>query len=508
MPLAAYWQTIFHEYGFRDDYAHLREVREEPGKLTRFASTDGRPVYGALLEKSFAPILTVTDLPWLRLTGVLLITAVGLILWRQLLRAGWSDVEATAVGLGITLLPSSQVIAGWAISWPVAFSMLLAVTGFAAIEAALQRQGQQRLAIFAIGCACYLVSGLTYQSNTLFAIVPLAALLMMRSTHERIPNILWTAIHLATVFINLALGLLLMKVLFMLHVFPQSGRMHLEPNPLGKLIWFFSLPLSNALALGALRDTYSTGVFWFWSSVAAVVCVLGLGFREDTAGNTGQKMKWLFCLLVLPFVAHSVSLAAAVRANGYRTLFPLAGLVVVLAAFSIRRLRVAGRISLPAQQAALAAAILLAAVCANRNAFSLIAEPQSREWDMVRDAVNRLPVKADARVYIITPTLKDRSTQRVFADEFGSLSSNSDWVPKEMFKTAVRDRFSGHPPAGYTLAFGPDAPNPTAYDVVIDLRKLKDRHTSAAVPAAGVHMALNSLPTIRNPLRHAARTHP
>ena len=29
-PLAVYWQTVFHEYGLRNDYTALRESREEP----------------------------------------------------------------------------------------------------------------------------------------------------------------------------------------------------------------------------------------------------------------------------------------------------------------------------------------------------------------------------------------------------------------------------------------------------------------------------------------------
>ena len=90
---------------------------------------------------------------------------------------------------------------------------------------------------------------------------------------------------------------------------------------------------------------------------------------------------------------------------------------------------------------------LNAAVLANRHAFDLIAEPQGREWSLVRDAVRTLRLGADTTVYIVTPTLDHRSTQRVFSDEFGSLSSDSDWVPAEMFKAALRERFpKGLPP--------------------------------------------------------------
>ncbi len=83
-PLAVYWQAIFQDYGMRDDYSHLREAREEPGKLVKFTASHGRPLYGALLETTFGVVDDVNQLPWLRLTTVSLLTLLGLALWRQL----------------------------------------------------------------------------------------------------------------------------------------------------------------------------------------------------------------------------------------------------------------------------------------------------------------------------------------------------------------------------------------------------------------------------------------
>ncbi|HEX7632620.1 MAG TPA: hypothetical protein VF388_10830, partial [Lacunisphaera sp.] len=83
-PLAVYWSTIFHDYGFRDDYSHLREAKEEPGKIVKFTASHGRPLYGALLETTFGVTDDVAELPWLRLTTVCLLTVLGLALWRQL----------------------------------------------------------------------------------------------------------------------------------------------------------------------------------------------------------------------------------------------------------------------------------------------------------------------------------------------------------------------------------------------------------------------------------------
>jgi len=118
-PLLVYWQTIFTEYGFHDDYSNMREAREEPGKLVKFTTSHGRPLYGALLETSLSKIDEVESLQWIRLTTVALLTLLGIGLWRQLYQSGWTEIEAAVIGLGVTLLPAAQVEAGWAIGWRV-----------------------------------------------------------------------------------------------------------------------------------------------------------------------------------------------------------------------------------------------------------------------------------------------------------------------------------------------------------------------------------------------------
>ena len=72
LPLVVYWPTITHEYGFRDDYSLLREVRERPGWLMTLTSSSGRPVYGAVLEASLYPIHQVRELAKLRALAALL----------------------------------------------------------------------------------------------------------------------------------------------------------------------------------------------------------------------------------------------------------------------------------------------------------------------------------------------------------------------------------------------------------------------------------------------------
>ncbi len=483
VPFAVYWQTVFHEFGFRDDYSLLREVREEPGKVIRLTVSNGRPIYGMALDASLRPIRDVPDLPWLRLVAVALFAGVAVLLWRQLRRAGWSDAESAAVALGVALLPGAQITVGWAIAWPIALALLFAMLGFSVVESHLQRTGAIRIAALAGGGFLYFMAALTYQTGAMFAVVPLAALLLVRGEHERLGHGRWVAAHLATLFVSLVAAFALMQLFFTEGVVAEASRMQLEPDPLLKLLWFVRQPLVNSLALFELRDRFDTSP-WFWVVAASFGTILALGFLFG-ARDASHKVRWLFCLLCLPFIAHAVSLVASSQAVGYRTVFPLSGLVLVLVVFALRSVVAEGRIRPRLQQAVFGALLAFAAVSAERNAYTLIAVPQNREWELVQTAAEQLRLDADTDVYIIRPGIDDRSTEQVFDDEFGSLSSDADWASREMFKAAMRERFPDRLPAGsaYSVVTGTGPPAaPGAYDAVIDLRKLRtegDRTTVA-----------------------------
>jgi len=163
------------------------------------------------------------------------------------------------------------------------------------------------------------------------------------------------------------------------------------------------------------------------------------------------------------------------RVPSYRTTWGLAGLVMVFIAYSLRNLRAVGRISRNLHYVALGSLLAFGAVGANRHAYSLIAEPQGFEWQIMLDAALRMPLESDLKIYVIRPSIDDRATQRIFADEFGSLSSDTDWAVVEMFKCALRRRFPSGLPEGvaYTLTSGQEAPREGKFDIVIDMRELR-----------------------------------
>jgi hypothetical protein len=477
VPFVVYGPAIFQSYGWRDDYSHLHEAHEEPGRMLRFIASHGRLLHGALLETSFSHIESINDLVWLRLASVTLLVGLGIALWRRVESAGWPELDAAAFGLAVTLLPAAQVSATWSVCWTGVLSLILAVAGFSAIEVEVGKGGMQRVLGVIGGVFLYVLATLIYQSNALFAVVPMAATALSCATRRTRAELLrWFAIHLAVLFVSLGLSYLLLKLLFAGGVFPESPRMQLEGNPLTKLGWFFWQPLPNALALYALRDDFNTGAVFFWATVALVVSFLAWVIRSEPVKEGGRAhLKWWLCLGVLPWVAHGVSLGAAERSTAYRTLYALSGLALVVVFTALRQLPIDEKKQLWVRYSVLAALLLTAAGLAAYQSYTLIAQPQAREWHLVRTAVMQAWLKDTTRIYVIEPTLADRSTTRVHYDEFGSLSSNSDWVPKEIVKAALRERFPTGLPKGQRIDYaqGKEPPAVGVADVVIDMRQMK-----------------------------------
>lgn len=475
-PLAVYWQDIFHSYGVRNDYANLQEARVESGVLVKSATAYGRPLYGALLETSFGVVEVVRHLPWLRLNSVLLLTLLGLALWRQLYQSGWTEVESAAIGLGIVLLPSAQVTVTWASGWPYALGLLLSVAGFSAVETELERGGLKRIVALLGGCLIYMLAGLVYQPNALFAVALIAAVLMMRTGRENLSDLSWSALHLLAMVVGLVGSYLLGQMLLANGVVAVTGQLHFETHPLAKLGWFFLHPLPNALGLFALRDDLGTGSWIFWGLATGAVILIGFGCRLDLRRDALKlKKRWWLCLGLLPFVASSFSLVAGDQVPAYRSLFALAALVLVLVVCGLRSLLTAGRIKPKRQYLLLTLLVLGAAVSAQRSSHGLIAEPQGAEWEIVRGAVARANFNRATKVYLITPTADERGTARIYGDEYGAPSSQSVETAQAMFHAALYGRFAGELPkeGSYTVAAGPVAPADGDYDLVIDLRQLQ-----------------------------------
>jgi hypothetical protein len=489
VPLLTYWPATFYDYGLRDDYSNLREAHEEPGTILNFCASHARPIYGWLLQATYGQTDSVQSLHWMRFTGSLLLGAVSLVMFRGLRALGWSFNTALCFAILLALVPSAQVIAGWAIGWPYAAAALLAIAGFFTVEGALTvggSAGPGRAASQWMMALCLMVVGaLIYQPSAMFYVVPLAAALIVQRRRNIAQTARWLAVHIGFIFASLGLAYCTMIVLYAAGVFVKSGRIAFEHHWGDKFSWFFHETMPNALSLFVLNDNNLRDHGWYVASAGLVGLLLIAGaVVEWRRHGRARGLIWAVALVGLPILAASVSLMASERYATYRTIFAMTAVLLCFMVASARALT--AHWSESGRRLLATLVVGTAFFTAQHHVYALIAVPQGNEWQLILSGAKHVHLNgpARARIFAIASSPSDVSTSSIYHDEFGSLSSNSEWVPKEMFKRAMHDLhpevanlesrydFSeGYKAEGYKLPPGQH------YDVVIDMHQLHRFHT-------------------------------
>ena len=479
VPLVAYWPATFHDYGLRDDYSNLREAHEEVGKVVKFCASHARPIYGWLLQATYGQTSSVQNLQWMRFIAALLLGAISMVCFKGLRAVGWSVNTSLCFAVLLVLVPSAQVIAGWAVGWPYVATALLAVGGFFTVEGALVlglRAGVGRaVGQWAVALGLMVVSALIYQPSALFYLVPLAGALIVQRQRTLLQSARWVGIHLGFVAGTLGLAYCAMSVLYATHVFVKSGRIAFESHWGDKIAWFLSEPLPNALSLFVLNDNNHRDHALYFACAALMGAILIAGAcLEWRRHGMARGIVWLSGLMGLPVFAFAVCMIASEHYATYRTILAMTGVLLCFLVASISALT--ERWGANARRLLAMLAISTAFFTAQHHVYALIAVPQGNEWQLIVAGAKQVHLTSiRPRIFAIASAPADISTATIYHDEFGSLSSNSEWVPREMFKRAMHDL---HPDVAnldsrYEFATGPKLPEGERYDVIINLHQLR-----------------------------------
>ncbi|WP_164019564.1 glucosyltransferase domain-containing protein [Pyxidicoccus trucidator] len=476
LPWVIYGGAITQRYGLRDDYAILREAREEPGKIFRVCAAMGRPLYGWLLEVSTRAAVDIDGLSGLRMLAVLGLGLLGASVFLLLRREGWRATPAALLATLLTVTPSAQVVATWSICWPQAVALVLGVAAFALARRGLDapsRGGWQGVAWCLGGVVAMAAATLIYQVSGLFYAVLLAAALVVREDTDLRAPARWMARHLFVMGSGLGVAYVLTKLSFALGYFTPSPRMVFEKHLVDKAGWFLAHVLPNVLALSALNDTDAGPPGGYWPMVVLTLTVVTLGLLVEglRAGRVGAA-KWLIGLVVLSAAAYSVSFLAGERWPTYRTLYALGGVWSVFFAASLLKLGSCWPTRGPRVATALLGVfVAVSAVLAHQQAWELFALPQGRELAVMEQGASQLGPGLRPRVFVLTARQRDTSAPHRYLDEFGSVSVDAEWVAREMLEAVLRERFPRERDVSqlYHLAAASTLFTP-AYDVLIDMR--------------------------------------
>lgn len=489
VPLLTYWSATFHPFGLRDDYSNIREAHEEVGKVVSFCASHARPIYGWLLQSTFGQVNSVEGLQWLRLMSSLLLGALSLVSFRGFRALGWSFNTSLCFAVLLALIPSSQVIASWAIAWPYAVAALLSFGAFFTVDAIRPVRGRmgtsRMIGQWLVALGLLLVSALIYQSSAMFYVVPMAAALIVRRRRSARDTVRWAGIHLGFVIASMALAYCTMSVLYAMNVFEKSGRVAFEHHWFDKLAWFLNEALPNALSLFVLNDDNGRDHFWYLAgaTLAGVILIAGAALEWRRYGRH-RGLIWISALVSLPTFAFAISLVASEHYATYRTILAMTGVLLCFLVASVASLT--ERWSLSTRRLLAGAVFTVAYLTAQHHAYALIAVPQGNEWQLIMQGARRVhfpPPHTEAakpRIFAIAAALEDLSTSTIYHDEFGSLSTNSEWVPREMFKRAMHEL---HPDLAnldsrYVFATAANLPTDQNFDIIIDLHRLRQYYTN------------------------------
>lgn len=472
LPSLVYWETITHRYGFRDDYPSIREAQEDPENIMRFIGSQGRPLYACLVIASFRPVEAVADLSWIRWFSALLLGAAAAFLFWILIHHGWSLAPAALTAALFLLLPGSQVIVAWAVAWPHALSMLLAAAAFYLAERAASsaRPGPRRL-LAAAAIAVLAVTFLIYPVSALFYLVAFAGVFLSRVEAAPGQTFFWGLRHAAVVLIGALLAAATAVATMSALGLSMSHRASPDRDPMGKLAWFVTEPLRDALALIVMNDRPdgASPLVVFAALLVALVLAAGAVLRFRLSGLLRAAL-WTIALLTLPPAAYLGSLVAGERLNAYRTSLPMSAILLLFFAASLGM--IAGR---RAAAVVLAALALVALPLARRQPLELFAHAQSEELAIVEAAAKEIPNVHPVTVYAYPAEHPHDALPRRHADEFGSLSADGHWIVREMLLQVLRERHAQLPPSQFRE--GPPPPEPSENDLIIDMRQLRKQRS-------------------------------
>jgi hypothetical protein len=477
LPVAVFWSTIFYHYGFRDDYSIIQEADEQPGKVFRVCAGYARPLYGVLLETSAAWIEEIDDLKWMRLAGAVSVGLVSGAAFFVFTEVGWSIGLSALLSATIGLLPAAQIISSWAICWPHGLAGVLGLLAFLLAEHGIRaRTSWRRIPGMLAGSVLLTLGTLFYQQHSLFYFVGMGAGFVAFREGSPGKRMTWVIRHLIVASLGIGLALIVMVVLIELNVAVETYHMQFEQDPFEKLWWFIKGPLKNALGIVVVNDELGKNRVIHLVVLVITISLLSTGaWSRWRLGGARDAGLWLAVLILLVVLSYSVNLASMNRFVAYRHLWALTSVLLIFSVAGLKSLSIlwqrVGRIG---AASALAFLVIASVVLAHDQAYELVALPQSEELAVIEEGAKRIDITKRPRVFIVISSRRNAPSPVRFADEFGSLSTDAEWVSAEMLEGIMKERFpdSGDVTKLYQLACGDTLPPKQRYEVVIDLRNL------------------------------------
>lgn len=429
--------VLLADYGFKDDYTLLwQELHGE--NTAELGIGQGRPVAAALQAAGWAVVEDVSGLRWLRLVALLMIGLTVALLVHAMRRWGYGLAATLVVSAGFVALPTTAIMASWAIFFFSPVALALAVTAILVLIG--NPREPVRLRNAAAAAAVLSMAVLTYQPAAMlfWPLLFLALVSPSRRQLERGAPVRETVLGATTCVVALLVGFLSVKAAPLLMETGTSGRSAFVTDPLNKMKFFFGDVLPYGFFPWALELNRLAGVVA--GLVTALLLVLLLRgpilrrFAIAAAGLTAVALGWT---ANLPIAENSSSLRTSVAVMAGAVM--LIGVVVQALA---ERAAPGGARTLLTTSALVMAAIAVASFSFRLQTYAI--DPSTSEWRDVQ-RVSADAAQQDAPVLVLPAQCSSTRAPKVVSDELGVPGTCVYWAVEAMTELAYRERAGAWP---------------------------------------------------------------
>jgi hypothetical protein len=318
---STYSVVLFNTFGVLDDWYFLHNaITGQAGTLSLLIGA-GRPLNAFILDTGFSAAGSVERLALLRLVTIVGISLLGFSIYKFSRVQHIDFFTSLFIALAVVLLPSFHVYAAWAQHFTTPYAGTLALFSAYVLTPESSFRDRSRLALVAFSAIFLLVSLLIYQPLAmLFWVGILISWVAALDADKK-----WSFERIVDVFAAFSIAMIAAFFAFkigQLKYPSDSSRYGLVNDVYGKITWFFSEPLANAISLHSVPR--SSAATWFVLTIF-FFCLLLLGRYRGL--RFAVKLS-LIALLVLVF-SYIPSLATAENWASYRSTGALAVAAIV-----------------------------------------------------------------------------------------------------------------------------------------------------------------------------------
>ena len=455
-------------YAFHDDYTILEDALTGGHEFFKLMLRSGRPTYALLSYITLFPLQKIGDMRLLRLMGVIGIAILAWLVYRMLTRCGLPRCFAFLLGMFIGFLPPFQVYAAWSIASYFPYAAILSGLALWMAEKSCRTE---RLNLWRIGAAVFLLflAITIYQPAAMFFWV-FAAIISLVPSERPLKEVLrhlavFLIIGFIAAFFGYVVVLLFNKILWVTQseIFPRA---RLANDLSVKASWFFSEVLLNAANLVKLVPSP------FIAVTVGLFSLMGLALQFRSNYQTLLAKLGIACLLVP--LAYLPNLVIAENWASYRTQSALTSLLSFYFFFAClgfsQLLRKQGKTVLTA---GLALVTLFSGVMAAYQVTLEFVLPQSVELAYLRSQLQPKALAQARNIYFIAPHWSDSIAPVIRYDEFGLISSFSEWVPVPLIRLILRETSPTSSDLSIVVLREGWSGVPPPHSLVVDMRLLK-----------------------------------